>query len=268
MHINPKRSCVFSPAEGWVGSCWFMSEATFLCQVWLRLCSLHADSLEHPLGALCVTRDHTTLHVLPLGSGHLLVSGRGSLCFSLPENSVLPSYWHSLCFYVDLEAVPSAAAGEAPETALSGSLRSLCHAGHAGGTLGPIWGSHSPPPQPCSGDTAWLAPSPLSASVLSSRVCGAAGGTCHLLRLQSPGQQPLRSLRAVSLFSVPLFVVGPLHLWVAAVLRSLDPCTDQGSWVHPPASGLPCETGHCWSLSQLGSPPALLWTSIRSFHRQ
>lgn len=76
-------------------------------------------------GPLCVTRDRTTLHVLPLGSGHLRVSGRGSLCFSLPEDSVLPSYWHSVCFYVDLEAVPSAAAGESPETALSGSLRSL-----------------------------------------------------------------------------------------------------------------------------------------------
>ena len=58
--------------------------------------------------------------------------------------------------------------------------------------------------------------------MLSSGVCGAAGGTCHLLRLQSPGQQPLCSLRAVSLFSVPLFVVGPLH-----------PCESQlssGAW--------------------------------------
>ena len=32
-------------------------------------------------GPLCVTRDHTTLHVLPLGRGHLRVSGRG-LCVS------------------------------------------------------------------------------------------------------------------------------------------------------------------------------------------
>ena len=95
-------------------------------------------------------------------------------------------------------------------------------------------------------------------SVLSSRVCGAAGGMCHPLRLQSPGQQPLHSLRTVSLFSVPPFVVGPPPpLWVAAILRSLEPSTDQGSWVHLPPSGLPCETGHC---PQLGSPLALLWT--------
>ena len=80
---------------------------------------------------------------------------------------------------------------------------------------------------------------PHSAPVLSSRVCGAAGGVCHLLRLQSPGQQPLRSLRTVSLFSVPPFVVGPPPpLWVTAILRNLDPSTDQGSWVHLPPSGL------------------------------
>ena len=73
-----------------------------------------------------------------------------------------------------------------------------------------------------------------------------------------PGQQPLHSLKTVSLFSVPPFVVGPPPpLWVAAILRRLDPSTDQGSWVRLPPSGLPGETGHC---AQLGSPPALLWT--------
>ena len=125
MQINPKRSCVFSSAEGWVGSCWFMSEATFLFQVWLRLCSLHADSLEHHLGALvCHQGPHHTACASP-GEWPLACVRQGVFVFLTPRKFCASLFWHSVCFYVDLEAVPSAAAGESPETALSGSLRSL-----------------------------------------------------------------------------------------------------------------------------------------------
>lgn len=85
MQINPKRSCVFSPAEGWVGSCWFMSEATFLFQVWLRLCSLHADSLEHPLGALvCHQGPHHTACASP-GEWPLACVRQGVFVFLTPR---------------------------------------------------------------------------------------------------------------------------------------------------------------------------------------
>ena len=119
------RSCAFSPAEGWVGSCWFVSEASFLFQGWLRLCSLHAGLTGSSPGGPRVSPGTTPHPTCPSAEWPPACVWQGVLCFSLPENSVPPSRWHSVCFHVDLEAVPPAAAGESSETALSCSLRSL-----------------------------------------------------------------------------------------------------------------------------------------------
>lgn len=89
MRINP-RSCACSPAEGWVGSCWFVLRAVSFSKAGCS-CVPYAGLTGASHQVIIVSPGTTPHPTCPSAGWPPACVWQGVLCFSLPENSVPPS---------------------------------------------------------------------------------------------------------------------------------------------------------------------------------